>query len=258
MGMGDEILALGEAELLYEARGYPVQIVGVDSMPRSHELWQGNPAIATKDSPTQKRISLLRNGPGARSYLKSITNGVSRFNMNHYPRAGTIYLTEEERSFCPMDPDSFIVIEPTVKPGASPNKSWGWDRWAAVAARMNLPVYQLGSGPARTLPGVHRLQTPTTRLAAAVIERAALVLCNEGGTHHLAAAMRRPAVVVFGGFTPPSITGYPFHKNITGPEPHGFCGKWDSCQHCTTIMASINPDMVVSAAQELVGHGIAS
>ena len=41
-----------------------------------------------------------------------------------------------------------------------------------------------------------------------------LFLGHEGGFAHAAAALSKPAVVIYGGWIPPEVTGYEFHENI--------------------------------------------
>lgn len=41
-----------------------------------------------------------------------------------------------------------------------------------------------------------------------------LIICVEGGIHHLAAAVGAPAIVIYGGFISPEWTGYSFQYNI--------------------------------------------
>jgi hypothetical protein len=49
------------------------------------------------------------------------------------------------------------------------------------------------------------------------------VVCAEGGISHIAAALRMPAVVLFGGFSDPEWTGYPSHRNLV---------SYIRCRHC--------------------------
>jgi len=68
----------------------------------------------------------------------------------------------------------------------------------------------------------------------------------EGGLHHAAAALGRPAVVIFGHFIDPEVTGYHGHKNLRGGAV-GMCGSWSSCPECVRAMEAITPEVVVDA-----------
>lgn len=250
MGWGDEILALGRAERYHEATGDPVSIRAKDGKARDNILWHGNPAWS-KDA----KESII-DGPGARPYLLGFTadsrgDPVAHFNLKHRARAGRIHLTLAERDSVTIR-EPFAVISPHVKDNASRNKQWGVDRWQQVIEGFPIPVYQLGP-PTSIIAGAQHYHTPTMRDAAAVIDRAAVVLTNEGGTHHLAAAMQRPAVVIFGAFIPPSVTGYDFHANMAVETDEGYCGRWGECEHCKLAMAQITPAMVKERAMQILG-----
>jgi len=61
------------------------------------------------------------------------------------------------------------------------------------------------------------------------------------------------AIVLFGGFVPPAVTGYPMHRNLTGGAEA--CGSFNRCDHCLAAMRAISVDEVHAAAvQELGGR----
>lgn len=244
MGWGDEVMALGRAEAEFERTGRPVSIRGRTGDKRDNILWHGNPAWR------YDAHDFITDGPGARPYITRWENGNRAiFNLDHKARAGKIHLTPAEY-FATVIPGPYAVISPLIKDNASPNKQWGVKRWEKAIEGFPLPVYQLGVDPTHRIIGAKFFHTDTMRHAAAVIEGAAIVLANEGGTHHLAGAMRVPAVVYFGSFIPPSVSGYDYHENIgVGP----YCGKWERCEHCANTMVSITPDVVKQKALHMIG-----
>lgn len=254
MGMGDEIMALGRAEALFEKTGKKVAICRVGGYARDHELWHGNPAWDMFS--TQKLIECSASRP----YIKVWTGRKIIYDMTFTPRAGKIYLTDKEKEFAANaiakhigDAKEFAVVAPVLKDTASPNKSWGAENWEAVIHDIPIPVFQLVPYPsAPVIKGAIAVHTPTFRQAAGVVSKAKFVMCNEGGTHHMAASMKTPAVVIFGAFIPPSITGYSFHRNISVETPEGYCGNFDPCKHCEKAMALITPDMVRLEVAELL------
>jgi len=64
VGLGDEIVAAGQAQRIYEQYGTRVLIVDEQRRPRWHPLWEGNPVIVrpVEVSPVH-RVSVL---PGYR------------------------------------------------------------------------------------------------------------------------------------------------------------------------------------------------
>ena len=88
-------------------------------------------------------------------------------------------------------------------------KCWPTERWAEVVAALDVPVVLLGTAGEEAVEGALDLRGLTTvREAAAVIEGGMLHLDTEGGLAHMAQAVCRKAVVLFGP-TPPELFGYP-------------------------------------------------
>jgi ADP-heptose:LPS heptosyltransferase len=139
-----------------------------------------------------------------------------------------------------------LIFEPHIKAGASPNKAWGWERWQQLAKRCaaeGLAITQLGIRGTRILEGAEFVETETFRQACSVISRARAVVLQEGGCHHAAAAFAVPGVVIFGGFTPVELTGYPMHRNL-GASLGEACGMRMPCAHCAEWMGRITPKQV--------------
>jgi hypothetical protein len=79
---------------------------------------------------------------------------------------------------------------------------------------------------------------------------------HEGGLHHAAAAVRLPAVVIFGGFITPAVTGYAEQVNLTAPglgvaHPLG-CGRRVDCPHCADAIAQITPELVAQEVRKVL------
>lgn len=238
-------MALGRLERLYEETGKPHAVTCAIGIKRQHPAWIGNPAW---DNDATKSIT---DGGGYRPYIKWWKGGRAVFDFSHKARAGKIYLTKEEKDFIPIVGD-YIVVAPSLKGTASPNKDWGFDKFQKIVDNIGIRCVQLiADDSERLLKGAFVVKTKTFRLAASVISRSKLVICNEGGSHHMAASMGVPAVVIFGSFISPDITGYDNHANITTLEAD-FCGNWDDCAICQKSMEKITPDMVLSKAQEFL------
>jgi len=262
MGLGDEIMAMGEAERLYEATGRPVAICDRNHKPRWHEAWRNNPAVSRE---LGDGIDQIINCPGKRSYIKQWRHHPRRteFNPDHRARAGRIHLTIEEdcraRAIAPGG--SFVIIEPATRVSlrSSRNKDWGMERWAEVIRDFPVPVYQFDIGDGTpVLEGVGIIHSDDFRISAGIIKFAALVLTIDGGTHHLAASMGTDAVVVFGGFCDPKITGYDSHANFYSDIDGSPCGRYDPCPHCKEAMAQITPEQVrAEALKRLEEHHVA-
>ena len=148
----------------------------------------------------------------------------------------------------------WMPLEPRIKAGASPNKDWGWARWQAlVRLRRDVDWVQLGPPGTRLLDGARLVATADFRTACALLSGARAAVLPEGGLHHAAAALRVPAVVIFGGMTSPANTGYETHVNLFetmgGASP---CGQRLPCDHCARAMAAITPEAVADHLERIL------
>jgi ADP-heptose:LPS heptosyltransferase len=253
MGFGDEIMALGRAEVIYNILGKPVSIRGVSGNARTHEIWLNHPAVDPK-SPLR-----IVDGPSARPYIlkwerKPIVRSI--WNNNYKARAGHIKLTAKEQAeaLCLVPEKPYVIVEPIVRNGSSQNKDWGFHRWEEVIYNFPVPVYQFKvDDKTHILPGAKEIKPPSFRVAAGIIEHAALVMTPDGGTHHMAASMGTPAIVIFGGFADPKITGYKYQTNFyISNLPESFCGRYSPCEHCKQAMSMILPEDVRQAALKIL------
>lgn len=155
---------------------------------------------------------------------------------------GEIVLTQEELDVWPQS--DFVYIEPNIKGWLGPNKDWGFDKWQKVVNQF--PSLRWIQGPGTKLEGVEQAQTDSFRQACALLSKAALFVGTDGGLHHAAAALGKPAIVIWGGFTHPRNLGYDFHINLQakGIEP---CGNLKPCNHCKDAMNKVTVEMVVNA-----------
>ena len=256
MGLGDEIMAMGEAESLHEETGRPVAICDTHKRPRWHDVWENNPALSSE---VGDGVDTIVNCPANRSYIKRWRHAPRRteFNIEHRARAGKICLTREENDKArALAPDGeFVIIEPATRISlkSSRNKEWGIERWEYVIKDFPIPVYQFDIGDGTSLmEGVGVIKSENIRVSAGIVALASLVLTIDGGMHHLAASMGTKAVVVFGGFCDPQITGYESHINFYSDIDGSPCGMYTPCVHCREAMAMISPEHVREAALEAI------
>lgn len=248
MGWGDEVIATAHALTVPG----PVAILDRSLHHRWHPAWENNPHIA---KPGQSYRSKLVNAPGARPYIARFDSARRRWVyrpgvVQSLPKP-RLYLTDAEKDFGRSLGAPFLVIEPNVNPLNSPNKDWGLDRWqAVVGSAANVRWVQMVYAGAKRLRGVEHIETPSMRVACGVLLASSGYVGVEGGLHHSAAALGKPAVVVFGGFVHPSITGYAEHINISADD---WCGNMRPCEHCRDAMRAITVDQVRDGVMRLWG-----
>jgi hypothetical protein len=245
MGLGDEIMALGEAQHFASSSGGSVAILDKAGQPRWHDLWQGESRIAQTLGPG---VFGLVNGSGCRPYINYAHSTVRRWAFKESYRARRAQLPW-------VVPDARgagkIIVEPRTKPNASPNKQWG--RWLSLIGKApHLPWAQIGpmNSPA-WLPGVARIETASFQEAVNVLAGARAAVLPEGGLHHAAAAVGLPAVVLFGAYIPAGITGYSIHRNLAINDPDGV-GHRVLHPACLAAWSRIPPELVLAELQEVL------
>lgn len=253
MGIGDEIMASGEARKLVAGTNRRVAII--DARPgrqrhRWHEMWAGNPAIA---APGERFDVEHRNHGGHRPYIES--KGVHAWQWRPYsPTPGEIFLSPAEHALATIAAGK-VVIQPCLRDGVVGNKQWGLDRWTQlVALAPDLPWLQIGAPGAPRIPGTAWHETRSFRDACGVLSGARAAVLLEGGLHHAAAALGVRAVVIFGGFISPAVTGYDSHRNLfMGGERYPLgCGMRIPCRHCADAMAGITPRQVLTELEVIL------
>jgi len=207
---------------------------------RWHPIWLGCREIAGLHE--RKVAGCITSGAEARPYI-------------HYPAT-----TPERWAFVPnwrgrgcpgrlpgIVPDrraiGLVLVEPTIKAGASPNKQWGqWQRLVDMAPE--IPWGQIGTLETQYLRGVVPLPAHTFHDAAGLIAAADCCVLPEGGLHHAAAALFRRAIVLFGAYIPPTVTGYDCHANLWVDDPEAVGWRLPN-ERCADAWQKITPDLVL-------------
>ncbi len=255
MGIGDALMASGEARKLYKSNKLPTVIVDRYGRPYWNEMWDGVSYILKRAA--GKQANRLQNGPGVRPYIAGKTP--NNWTWKKYtPVPAEIHFTPEELAFA-APYRGMVMIEPCVKNIGHPNKAWISDRWGKVVDRMN-PGMVLDDGLfVQCIPPggrgldeiVRHVATPSFRHAAAVLSVCRAFVGTEGGLMHAAAAVGTPAVVIFGGFISPAVTGYAAHRNLFTGTGLG-CGIRTNCAHCRKAMENITVDQVVTELERIL------
>lgn len=255
MGLGDQLMATGMARGAH-ARGRKVAFGDGTRIiwdQHSETIFRGNPNIARPGELKRPDLEWVRYYKGHRIYNEQ-KPGRWVWNYDFHAIPGEVVFDRRELAAGARHGEGFVVIEPEVPrwKAVAPNKDWGRANYQQVADALHQRGHRVvqfrSEKGAPPLAGVEQLQTISFRDALAILSHAALYIGPEGGLHHGAAAVDVPAVVIFGGFIPPSVTGYAHHANLTGGAEA--CGSLVTCKHCAAAMANISPDEVLAAAYE--------
>lgn len=211
MGIGDEIMAAAQAREVACRDCVPVHILDRKGRPRDHWVWRKNAHIAPPEYGGP--VSRITNGPSARPYVDYSKSDKRRWFYTSWKAPELSPADLPWLDWDAMRPMEYVIVEPTLKANASPNKQWGkWQRF--VNANPDIKFMQLGPGNANRLQGVKHVQTRTFHEALVYLGSARAAVLPEGGLHHAAAAMDVPSIVLFGGMTSPDNTGYANQTNL--------------------------------------------
>ncbi|WP_135468678.1 glycosyltransferase family 9 protein [Crenalkalicoccus roseus] len=110
-------------------------------------------------------------------------------------------------------PERFALLVPGASPGR-PGKRWPVERYAELAAGLELPVAVVGGPAEAPLAARIRARAPSARdltgrtsfaMLAAVARRAAFAIGNDTGPTHLIAAAGCPTLALFGEESDPAL-----------------------------------------------------
>jgi hypothetical protein len=267
MGYGDQLMAAGQAQTIFDAdrsRG-PILLVDITGRPRWNPVWLHNPAVAVPG--TEPGLRQLVTGRDALPYIVnpySLDTGWRWTDWRAQDHRGRLYLTGDERVHgyrLRKWHGPFILLEPTAERkhvNRRPPREF-WERLAMRLAHVTrLPIVQLAHADAERLPHiVDYVAHATFREACGILQSAAVLVSTEGGLPHAAAALGVRAVVLWGGNVSCANLGYPEHENLVDDQPGTPCGMLKSCDHCARAWVRLSVDRVADAVQrEVMAHGL--
>jgi len=148
-----------------------------------------------------------------------------------------------------------------------PQKHWIPERWALLVERLQqrfgLTAVMLG-GPGDGTASARITATARGRIvnlvgqtslltAAALIERASMLVGVDTGLSHMGIAFRRPSILLFGSTCPYTETGVPEARVLYHPRACSPCRRRPTCDGAYTCMRDIGVDEVIAALAALPG-----
>ena len=159
-----------------------------------------------------------------------------------------------------------ILIEPSIKATvSSTNKQWPIKYFTKLIKLLNtkfevdIPIWAKNLIPNNIIKSYFSSLDLLSSFQK--INDYDLVITPEGGLHHIVSATKTPAIVIFGGFIAPDITGYVNHVNIgfksnfSKDRMHlDACGSLNECEHCKMIMEKIKPNLLFQLAYDIINE----
>jgi ADP-heptose:LPS heptosyltransferase len=167
------------------------------------------------------------------------------------------------RQIRPPSSRPLVVVHPFSGFFAARSKQWDFGHWRRFLDLLPPEVETVRYG------GVEEPATPTERhlhremvgmdlrLFAAVLETADAFVGVESGMAHLAAALGVPSVVLFTGYVPPDVFGYPQNVNLVPKLPYAPCWQKDGCAPCRAEVCTreVQPETVLAKLLEILNYG---
>lgn len=223
-----------------------------------HVTWATRAHLATTRRHLKPRYRLR---PGERASIYSQL--LSSAGLEG-PAAPALFLTKEELAEARrLAPGEYLCVCPNGKQGFAGNrKEWGRARFQAlVDALPEWRFVQIGAPADPLLAGVRDLRGLPARRSAAVLAGSRGFVGLEGGLMHLAKAVGRPAVIIYGGLVARESSAYDDHEIVDEPIPCSPC--YDSHRavgDCATMecMERISVARVAAAVRSRLGRPAAA
>ena len=281
MGLGDDIMATAVAKI--EKEKYPDKQIIIGNFEKrllvESIIYKNNPHITTSEElDNNKPVHFVNNHNENRPYIDWQKTNLKNYkwNFNFKSTPGQIFFSKEEVNFAKKilteaqenwhkkknkSYNKIIFIEPTSTKIRDQelyfkhrNKDWGlknWQKLSDILQEEHL-VIQSVHNEGIELNNIFTCQVDF-RIACALISKSNIFIGPEGGLGHASAALAKPAVIIFGGWIHPSITGYDFHENIYIDIKGSPCGAVGyECKHCKECMKNITLDQVIFSINKIL------
>ena len=277
MGLGDELMITSFVE--QEKKKHPNKQIVIGDLKKKiiydSPIYKNNPNITPINKVDRnKPIHFINYYNEARPYIDYERSNDKnwKWNMNFSPTPGKLYFTDNEKnkaiSILSAAKDywkknnntkfkAIIFFESTsTKIDDSffyykmKNKDWGESNWKELILRLKdeYLIIQSKHEKSKKYEGVYYSSVDFDfRTACAIMNECDLFLGPEGGFSHAAAAIRKKAIVYFGGWIHPKVTGYDSHENIYFDHSDSPCGAVGyTCSHCNEARQNITVDNLLS------------
>ena len=272
MGFGDDLLITNKAAEIKKL--YPDRQIVIGSVSNKNAyhsiIYNNNPNISDCNNlDFKKPIHIIDYHPGNRPYIdyKKSTNTRYVWNKSFKPTPGQLFFTKKEISDAEYllerakefwkkkykhNFKNIIFLETSstkindkqfgIK---QQNKDWGIGNWSNLVKSIKDEYLIIHSTHEKTtkIDDIYYTEKINFRTACAVLNYCDLYLGPEGGFGHAAAALRKKAVIYFGGWISPDVIGYDFHHNLYFNHEESPCGEYKKiCKHCEMAREKITID----------------
>ena len=174
------------------------------------------------------------------------------------------YPTEDERRLAAemrgANGRPLVVVHPFSGFFAARTKQWHFAHWKRFLEMVPPEIGTLRfSNPDEPATPTERAQHrdilgAELRIVAAMLEHADAFVGQDSGLAHLATALGVPSVVIFTGYVPPEMFGYPQNLNLKPDLPYIPCWCEDGCTPCRGEICTraVQPEAVLAALLKII------
>lgn len=273
MGLGDDLMWLGEASKVHEQHPDAVIHDGQGFSP----MWENVPWVVQPNAQTDKEKIFVSPKPNGQRWYIDHFGGGRVYYKKYEPIPAPYVVSDDESAVADAVlkangiTGQFVVINPDTKNTTlSSNKDWGFGNWQELTNLLkdDVAVVRLKPTSSTTdvsgrveykepeIEGAINIPTSSARAAFAVASKASLIITPEGGLHHFAAAVGVPAMVIYGSVISPESTGYKDCKQryYYFNDDHAPCGRQSHCSRCRDAMNAIEPALLQADAIKILNQ----
>jgi len=265
MGMGDDIMFLGEAELIHKRTGKTIKPMhGSGWSPFFNKIpWlsrDGEISVNARDTNHKTDIHV-----DYYEKRRERTEFGERLVFRDYkPKPFRVRLSNDEMDNADRIlsdhniKDRFFVINPDYKNTFyCENKNWGFEKYQDLATRLSkhIEVVRIMPGGLYKEPELaHTTNIVSEKImpSVALMSKAHAAVGYDGLMNHIMAGYQIPMVVICGGLVDDSLIGYETGTYIKYEHPQTPCGSTYDCPHCEEANKSITVDMVYEECLKLL------
>ena len=264
MGLGDDIMFLGEAERIYNQTGKTIRPVADSGKSVFYKnvpwLYEGGEiSVNARDTGIKTDIHIKYYEKGR----EKTSLGERMIFRAYQPKPFRVRLTYYEMDWARATlsnhnvEDQFLLINPDYKDSFySSNKNWGFEKYQELTTMLSKDFNVV-----RVLPGGNYKEPPLkdainiecedVRKNVAIMSCASGAVGYDGLMNHVMAGFSIPMVVICGGLVDESIIGYETNEYIKYDHPQTPCGARYDCPHCLEANEKITVDMVYKKCHKL-------
>ena len=260
MGLGDDLMFLGEAEQIHQNTGKKITpIYGTG--------WSclfDNVEFLSREKNKESIYVNARDHAGPCDvhvdYYVKDNHKESLTFRNYSPKPFYIRYTDEELEFADsqlkkygLNKKQFVAINPDYKSKFfGQNKNWGFEKYQELTNLISkditvVRIHPGGDYQEPDLKNAINIPSHGLRKSFCFLRHSKIGITYEGFFAHVFGGMRIPCITLFGGLTPKSSLHYNTGISIEYPHHKSPCGSKKNCSHCKEANEWMTVDKIYEA-----------